>query len=59
MNHISALHLFTLNPHLNYLACDYIFNPLSKRVNLHLCEVFDIVGREATSLRTCLPTFHL
>jgi len=37
MNHVSSLHftslhLFTLNPHLNSLVCNYILNPLSKRV---------------------------
>jgi hypothetical protein len=30
--HFTSLHLFTLNPHLNSLACNYILNPISKRV---------------------------
>jgi len=30
--HFTSLHLFTLNPHLNSLACNYILNPLSKCV---------------------------
>ena len=28
----TSLHLFTLNPHFNSLTCNYILNPLSKRV---------------------------
>jgi hypothetical protein len=30
--HFTSLHLFTLNPHLKSLACNYIFDPLSKRL---------------------------
>ena len=30
--HFTSLHLFTLSPHLNSPACNYILNPLSKRV---------------------------
>jgi len=30
--HFTSLYLFTLNPHLNSLACNYILNPLSKCV---------------------------
>ena len=32
INHVSSLHLNTLNPHLNSLACNSILNPLSKSV---------------------------
>jgi len=31
-DHSTSLHLFTLNLHLNFRACNYILNPLSKRV---------------------------
>ena len=41
--HFTSLHLVTLNPHLNSLACNCIFNPLSKRVQL---------TAETTSFRT-------
>jgi hypothetical protein len=30
--HSTSLHLFTLNPNINSLACNYILNLLSKRV---------------------------
>jgi len=30
--HFTSLHLFTVNHHFNSLACNYILNPLSKRV---------------------------
>jgi len=30
--HFTSLHLFTLSPHFSSLTCNYILNPLSKRV---------------------------
>jgi hypothetical protein len=35
--HFTSLHVFTLNPHLNSLACNYILNPL-----------FSLQGRDAS-----------
>jgi len=39
--HFTSLHLFTLNPHMNSLACNYILNPLSK-------SVFSLQGKDAS-----------